>query len=377
MSRFPGLAEQNRQLTDARAAEPWLAGGSVTVQQQALRDLDRAWRNFFAGTHRRPTWRRGGRHEVFRVVGAQALRIRKDNRRWSAVLVPKIGRVKVRRTRDPPDRKSYRITRDRAGRWHLVLAAVPEPVPAPGTGGVVGVDRGVVAAVALSTGELLSPAGLRPKEAERLRRLQRRLARARRGSNRRTEVKQKIARLRAREADRSKDLGEKTSIGLARRFDVIRVEDLRVKNMTRSAKGWGLLVARMEDKAPGRVEQVDPAYTSRTCNACGHHAPENRESQAVFRCVACGHRADADVNAARNIADRRPAAGRAVAARGDRVKSARSVKREPQRARPPRSRSSGNPGPSGPGGRQAHIFLTARGPMAAGSVKPPRAGVRR
>ena len=86
----------------------------------------------------------------------------------------------------------------------------------------------------------------------------------------------------------------------------------------------------------GRVEQVDPAYTSQTCHACGHRAPENRESQAVFRCVACGHRADADVNAARNIAERRPAAGRAVAARGDRATSARSVKREPQRARPPK-----------------------------------------
>ena len=95
-------------------------------------------------------------------------------------------------------------------------------------------------------------------------------------------------------------------------------------------------MARLEDKAPGRVERVDPAYTSQTCHACGHRAPENRESQAVFRCVACGHRADADVNAARNIADRRPAAGRAVAARGDRAKSARSVKREPQRARPPK-----------------------------------------
>jgi len=148
----PGPAEQNRQLTDARAAGPWLAGGSATLQQQALRDLDQAWRNFFAGTHDRPTWRRHGRHEGFRIVGAQALRIRHDNRHWSAVLVPKIGRVKSKRSRDLPDRKSHRITRDRAGRWHLALAAVPDPVPGPGAGAVVGVDRGVRAAVALSTG---------------------------------------------------------------------------------------------------------------------------------------------------------------------------------------------------------------------------------
>jgi putative transposase len=356
----PGLAEQNRQLTEARAAEPWLGEGSVTVQQQALRDLDQAFRNFFAGTHDRPTWRVRGQHEGFRIVGAQALRVQQDNRRWSRVLVPKVGWVAVRRSRDLPDWRSYRVTRDRSGRWHIAFAAIPEPVPAPGTGEVVGVDRGVMAAVALSTGELSSPAGLGPKEAERLLRLQRRLARARKGSHRRGKVKTAIARLRARESDRRKDWAEKTSTDLARRFGVIRVEDLNVKGMTRSARGtieapgrnvrakaglnrgileagWSLLVTRLEQKAPSRVEKINPAYTSQTCNACKHVARESRESQAVFRCVACGYRAHADVNAACNIAEREPtAAGLVVAARGDRVNSARSVKREPQRARPPK-----------------------------------------
>jgi transposase len=245
------------------------------------------------------------------------------------------------------------VTRDRAGRWHVAFAAVPDPIPAPGTGEVVGVDRGVGVAVALSTGEMTSPAGLRPKEAERLLRLQRRLARARRGSNRRAKVKTAIARLKARQSDRRKDWVDKTSTNLARRFDLIRVEDLKVRQMTRSVRGtvessgrnvrqkaglnrgilkagWGRLVTRPEQKAPGRVEKINPAYTSQTCNTCGHCAPENRESQAVFRCTACGHQANADVNAARNIADRQPAAGRAVAARGDRAHPARSVKREPQ-----------------------------------------------
>jgi transposase len=80
------------------------------------------------------------------------------------------------------------------------------------------------------------------------------------------------------------------------------------------ASGWGRLVARLEHKAPGRVIKVNPRYTSQTCNACSHTARESRENQALFRCVACGHAANADVNAARNIAD--SAAGRAVAARG-------------------------------------------------------------
>jgi transposase len=351
----PGFAEQCRQLTEARAAEPWLRDGPQGVQQQALRDLDQAWRNFFAGTHDRPTWRKRGQSEGLRVVGKD-FRVRQDNAKWSSVWVPKVGWVRFKRSRQVPDAKSYRVTRDRAGRWHVAFAAIPDPIPAPGTGEIVGVDRGVKAAVALSTGEMTSPAGLRPKEAERLLRLQRRLARAKRGSNRRTGVKMAIARLNARDGDRRKDWAEKTSTDLARRFDVVRFEDLNVKAMTRSARGtleapgrnvrqkaglnrgilaagWTLLLIRTEQKALGRIEKVNPAYTSQTCNACKHVARESRESQAVFRCVACGHQANADVNAARNIADRTPAAGRAVAARGDRVKSARSVKREPQRAR--------------------------------------------
>jgi len=348
----PGFNAQSAQLTEARRAEPWLACGSQTVQQQALRDLDQAWQRFFAGTHKRPKWRKAGEDEGLRIVGPAGLRVRQDNRARSSVLVPKIGWLQFKRSRALVDWKSYRITRDRAGRWHIAFAVIPPPIPAPGTGGVVGVDRGVTVTVALSTGEMTSPAGLRVKEAERLLRLQRRLARARRGSNRRRKVRTLIGRLKATDGDRRKDWVEKTTTGLARRFDVIRVENLNVKGMTRSARGtmenpgrnvaqkaglnrgilksgWGLLVTRLDQKAPGRVEKVKAAYTSQTCNACKHIAAESRKSQANFVCVACGHRANADVNAARNIA-----AGHAVPARGDLRVLARSVKREPQHARP-------------------------------------------
>jgi putative transposase len=354
----PGFNAQSAQLTAARAAEPWLACGSQTVQQQALRDLDQAWRMFFSGTHRRPRWRKAGEDEGLRIVGPQALRVRQDNRARSSVLVPKIGWVSFKRSRALAGWKSYRVTRNRAGRWRIAFAVVPDPIPAPGTGAgageVVGVDRGVTVAVALSTGEMTSPRGLRRKEAERLLRLQRRLARARHRSNRRKKVKTLISRLKAREVDRRKDWVEKTSTDLARRFDVIRVENLNVKAMTRSARGtiekpgrdvaqkaglnrgilksgWGQLVTRLEQKAPGRVEKVKAAYTSQTCHACKHVAYESRQSQATFVCVSCGYRANADVNAARNIA-----AGHVVTAGGDRRVLARSVKREPQHARPPK-----------------------------------------
>jgi transposase len=133
--------------------------------------------------------------------------------------------------------KSYRVTLDRAGRWHISFAAVPEPIPAPGTGEVVGIDRGVAASATLSTGEMLVVPRLSPGRQRRLRRLQRRLARASRGSNRRARVKLAVARLRARETDARKDWAEKASTDLVRRFDLIRLENLRIANMTRSARG--------------------------------------------------------------------------------------------------------------------------------------------
>jgi putative transposase len=212
---------------------------------------------------------------------------------------------------------------------------------------VVGIDRGIAVAAALSTGHMLHAPILSRGCKRRLVLLQRKLARARRGSRRRYRTQLAIATLRAREADARKDWAEKISTDLARKFDVIRVENLRIKDMCRSARGtpgnpgrnvtqkaalnreilasgWGVLVRRLQDKAPGRVEMVRPAYTSQRCSACGHVAAESRESQALFRCVACGYACNADVNAARNIA-----AGHAVTARGG-LRTAGPVNREPQ-----------------------------------------------
>jgi putative transposase len=249
---------------------------------------------------------------------------------YNAQCVPKVGWVRFRRTRTIPDTvKSYRVTLDRSGRWHIAFAAVPQRIPGPGDGSVVGADRGVAVSMALSSGDLLRAPGLSAGEPKRLRRLQRRLAWARRGSNRRARTKLAIARLRARETDRRRDWVEKTSTDVARRFDTIRVEDLKVRAMTRSARGtrerpgnhvaqkrglnreisrqgWAVLVGRLKHKARGRLELVPAAYTSQRCAG-----PFN-----------------ADVNAARNIA-----AGRALTARGD-LGTSRSANREPQLCSP-------------------------------------------
>jgi len=348
----PGYLEQCRQLTQARAEFPWLAAGSQTVQQQALRDFARAMAAFFdpGNPAGRPSWRKASRDEGFRIVGRRGRQwdVRRLSRKTGEVWVPKAGWVRFRWSRAVPEGvKSYRVTMDRAGRWHVAFALIPEPVSAPGNGEAVGIDRGVAVSAALSTGELLRVPGLAARERTRLRRLERTLARARRGSNRRARVKHAIARLRARETDRRKDWVEKASTGIVRRFDVIRVEDLRITDMTRSAKGtwqkpgrnvrqkaglnrgilqsgWGLLVRRLEEKAPGRVEKIKPHHTSQRCSACGQVDRRSRESQAVFRCTACGYACHADVNAAQNIA-----AGHAVTARGG-DGDTRPANREPQ-----------------------------------------------
>jgi putative transposase len=351
--RAPGYNEQCAQLTAARAEYGWLAAGSQTVQQQALRDFAQAMRIFFAGTHQRPTWRKAGVHEGFRQVAVKTHHVERLNRRFGRVWVPKVGWVRFRHSRPVPEGvRSYRVTRDRAGRWHIAFAHIPAPIAGPEEGSVVGIDRGVTVSAALSTGELLHAPSLRPGEAKRLKVLQQRLARARRGSNRRARTKLAIAKLKARETDRRKDWIDKNTTDIARRFDTIRIEALDVRTMIRSARGtveqpgqrvsqkrglnrgisrsgWGLLARRLQHKAYGRVEQIPAVYTSQRCSACGHVAPGNRKSQAVFECQSCtAGPCNADVNAARDIA-----AGRAVTARGD-LGTSRSANREPQLCSP-------------------------------------------
>src|SRR6266849_4102690 len=159
----PGYLEQCRQLTTARAEHPWLAAGSQMVQQQALRDFAHAMAAYFdpenpAG---RPSWRKAGRDEGFRVVAVKPEHVRRLSRKTGEVWVPKAGWVRFRWSRAvPAGVKSYRVTMDRAGRWHVAFAAIPDSIPAPGNGQAVGIDRGVTVSAALSTGGLLRVPGL-------------------------------------------------------------------------------------------------------------------------------------------------------------------------------------------------------------------------
>lgn len=340
--RFGVYADQkawDRQLSEARRAELWFAEGSSSVQQAALRDLRQAFRNWWTNPahFRPPTWRKAGLNEGFVV---RDLTVRKLSRKWAEITVPKVGRVRFRLSRPvPPDAKTARVTRDRAGRWHVSIVSVPDQIEGPGTGEVVGVDRGVAVSFQASDSRSWNTPGLTGGEQRRLRLLQRRLARQTKGSNRRAKTRLSIARLKAREADRRRDMIEKATTELAQSADVVRIEDLDVKNMLRSASGtveepgtnvsakrglnrsiactgWSMFAKRLKDKVGVRLELVPAAFTSQCCHECGHTSSDNRESQAVFRCTRCGHTSNADVNAALNIA-----AGQVVSARGGTVQS--------------------------------------------------------
>ncbi|MGP4103828.1 RNA-guided endonuclease InsQ/TnpB family protein [Nonomuraea sp. KM90] len=211
----PGFAEQCRQLTQARAAFAWLRAGSVIVQQQALKDFAQAMANFFGATHQRPTWRKPGRSEGLRIVAVKPGDVRRLSRQVGEVKISKVGWVRLRWSRAvPAGVTSFRVTRDRAGRWQVAFAVIPEPIPAPGTGQVVGVDRGVAVSAAVPTGQMLKVPTLRdtPGGPPAVAAAHAGAGKAR-GSDRRGTVKAAIAKLKAREADWRKDWVDETSTG--------------------------------------------------------------------------------------------------------------------------------------------------------------------
>ncbi len=301
---------QAHELAEARK-ETWLKEGSAAVQQQALRDLNQAFQNWWKRPDHfgRPTWRKAGVNEGFAV---RDLSVRRINRKWGQVFVPKCGWVKFRVTREWSDietASSARVTSDRSGRWFVSFTRLAPQMERQSTGSVVGIDMGIAITVATSEGKSLkAPKLLTKGQRQRRRRLQRKLARQVKGSNRYKATKLAIAKLAAKEVDRRKDWIEKTTTDLVRDYDLISLEALKIKNMTKSAKGtkdkpgknvkaksglnrsileqgWGLFCQRLTDKAtnavtPVEIIAINPAYTSLRCSKCGHTEQKNRKNQA-------------------------------------------------------------------------------------------------
>jgi putative transposase len=363
---------QAGELTALRAEYDWIAAVSQTCQQQALRDLDKAYGNFFAGRAGYPSPRKKGAGDSFRFQGRE-VEIRRLNAKWSAVRLPKVGWVKFRATR--PLRGVVRnatVSLDALG-WHVSFACEIEHVAPANVAPAVGIDRGVATTLTLSTGEQLSvPASLEALE-RRHRAAQRVLARRARGSKRRHRQLRRCARLSARRARIRRDWRHRAALDLSRRFGVVVLEDLKTRTMTASARGsvadpgghvrqksglnrsilnqgWfgfeTILTYKLQDRG-GHLLKVDPAYTSQTCSDCGAIDRQSRESQAGFTCRHCGFRAHADINAAINIRD----AGTGVRRWNTPSLRVEGGRQAPDEARTPQWISSlGNP-PASAGGR--------------------------
>lgn len=315
---------QQRELTEARREFDWLREGSTVVQQGALRDLDTAFKNFFAGHAGFPKYRRRGVHNSFVI---RDMSVRRYNRKWAAILVPKAGWLKFRLTRAWSDVESGTSARVslKHGQWFVAITTPPKSKREGGRG-AVGLDRGVAVSVMSSDGEMFTAPSLTDGERKRWIALERQLSRCEKQSARRVQTRDRLGALRRRLNNRRNDWVEKSTTRLANTYALAGVEDLNIRGMVRKpepktdgkggylpngaaaksgltkaiqASQWGRFAQRLSDKM--EVVKVPAAFTSQCCHECGHIAAENRENQAVFRCRRCGHTANADVNAAKNI----------------------------------------------------------------------------
>ena len=333
---------QSAQLPTIRGADPDGQGRwSAQSQQATLRRLDRAFKAFFRRVKagEKPGHPRfKGRGWWDSVEWPQHL----HGCKWDSVPHPTvtrvylmgIGHVRVHQHRAVKGTVKTVTVKRECGRWYVVLSCDDVPaMPLESTGSQVGIDMGVASFLTASDGVHVPNPRYMAATAEKLTATQQVLARKKRGSNRRRKAVVRVANIHGKVRRQRLDHAHKAALALVREHDFIACEALTVANMTRRAKpkpdpdkpgaflpngasaksglnrsindaGWGVFLAILHAKAEsaGRVVvEVNPAYTSQTCAECGHVAAGNRVSQAVFRCLSCGHEAHADVNAAINI----------------------------------------------------------------------------
>lgn len=314
------FATQSREMTDVRAQAPWLRDAPRCIIEYALRDLDSAMRAMFAGAGF-PNFRSKGRNCSFRMLG-RSCRVSSLNRKWATLDLSKGLRLRMRVTRPIP-RTFTQVAATRIGdHWYAVIVAREMVAPVCVAPDAIGIDRGVAISLALSNGEQhLLPGSIAATVGER-RKAQAILARRKFGSRRREKQRLAVRDLYAKAAASRKHWLHERSTDIANRFGQVAIEKLATSNMTRTGRGkrglnrsileqgWATFANMLEYKLADRggvLHYVNPAYTSQTCSCCGSVNAESRKSQAVFECVDCGHRANADTNAAINILRRSPA----------------------------------------------------------------------
>lgn len=348
----------NKYLTYVKMAA-WLVGWKKTPEtqwlkeapsqplQQALKDLERAYKNFFQKRASFPRFKKRGQRDVFRYP--QGVKLDQKNNRIS---LPKLGWISYRNSREVVGGVKNVTVSQSCGKWYISIQTeyeVPEPVHASTS--MVGLDAGVAKFATLSDGTIFESVNSFKTNQKKLARLQREMSRKVKFSNNWKKAKNKVQNLHSCIANIRRDYLHKVSTTISKNHAMIVIEDLKVANMSKSAagtvnqpgrnvraksglncsildQGWYEFRRQLEYKQlwlGGQVLAVNPAYTSQKCACCGHTAKENRPSQSHFECLECGYTENADINGARNIL----AAGHAALACGERADLCRSMKQEP------------------------------------------------
>ena len=319
----------------------WITNTPKDCLDTALRDLEQAFERFFDGPKKGikvgyPSFRSADRNNSLSFRAWSRKKRKKDGKKieipivlfgQDCVRLPKLGRVKYKRHRKfYGDPKTVEVVRE--GReFYVILVTKHKFKTMKHKGEAIGLDLGVALPVCLSNGEAIAPdLGLEVLE-QKARKAQKRLSRAKRGSQRRKQTKQHLADIKRKQARRRTARTHVITTELTRRFSFIAIEDLKLKNMTGSAKGdaenHGKMVKQKaglnrailnvsmykirqqleykSEKSGTTVKAVDPKYTSQTCFMCGHKSACNRKKQDKFICEKCNHQENADVNAAQNI----------------------------------------------------------------------------
>jgi len=321
-----GYAALCKQLTGWRNSTetPWLKDAPTHPLQQSLKDLERAYANFFAKRADFPRFKKKGQRDSFRYPDPKQVRLDQANHR---LFLPKLGWLRFRKSREVLGTVKNVTVSPSGGRWFVSIQTEREAeVPAP-SGGSVGIDMGVARFATLSNGAYLAPLNSFKKHQEALRKAQRALSRKAKFSNNGKKAKARVQKIQARIANARRDYLHKASATISQNHALVVLEDLPVGNMSRSAKGniaqpgrnvraksglnraildqgWFEFRRQLDYKLAWRgahLVVVPPRNTSRTCPECGHVAAENRRSQARFACVACGFEANADHVGAINV----------------------------------------------------------------------------
>lgn len=302
--------DQMKYLSEIKEALPEYKGVYSQVLQDVLKRLERAFKAFFrrvkAGqTPGYPRFKGAGWYDSI-CYPQSGFSVSEKMAFFS-----KIGNIRIRLHRPLKGKLKTATIRRECGEWYVSYVCEVEPTPLPATDNQVGVDVGTTWFCITSDGEFVENPRHFQTAMKKLRVKQRSLSRKKRGSNRRKKAKAAVARLHRKVARQRLDFHHKTATKLIRENDLVAHEDLNVLgmgrgNLARSIHdvGWSQFFSFLSLKAAsaGRtVIRVDPRFTSQACFQCGHTCRENRIGQAKFRCVNCGHTANADHNAALNI----------------------------------------------------------------------------